>query len=125
MQPVNTCPAFPSSTEGVWGCEYFKDRLSPHDIKCISLTLPQGKILYQPGLSNIVQKIINCTQSREILNNVLQNGPITILSADKSGAPLEGAWEPPTRVVRLDTDQCTGRKLGHLLFELCSAENFA
>ena len=104
--------------------EYVKDRLSPKDIQCISHTLPEGKILYQPALASFVNKIIASNPAREILNKVLQDGPLTILSADKRGAPLGGSWEPHARVIRLLESASKDRILGHLLYELCSAEQF-
>ena len=68
--------------------EYVYDQLNPDYFKkCISLTLPEGKILYEPELTPLVEKMIASSPAREILNRVLHDGPLSILSADKRGAP--------------------------------------
>ena len=119
-----TCTMTSASETKAERFEYVKDRLRSEKIRCVAVALPEGKILYEPVLAALVNRIIDSKPAREILNQVLQDGPVTILSAGSQGAPQGGSWEALSRTVRLHKAEDADRKLGHLLYELINAMQF-
>ena len=101
--------------------EYVKDRLTPKKLKCISLELTEGKILYSPELSDSVEKVIRSKSTRALLNKALENGPLIILKGSAEHVPQGGSWSVQERTIRISEVENSKRQLGHLVFELSNA----
>ena len=100
---------------------YVEDRYLYKEVKCISLELPEGKILYAQELAPFVQKVIESKPARNLLNQALAAGPLTILLGEKWNVPSGGSWMPKEREIRIQDAESPERKLGHLLFENVNA----
>ena len=101
--------------------EYVMHGYSRKKIKCVSLKLPEGQLLYARGLSPLVEKIVESEPARLLLNQALKAGPLTLLLGDKKSAPAGGKWVPAMRQIYIQKEEHPDRQLGHLLFEIVNA----
>lgn len=99
------------------------DPFTSKAIPCLFSDLPNGKVVYSPELKPLMGRIIDTKPAKELLNNALRHGPLKVLSADKEQAPAGGRWIMSERLILIDEEEKTSRKLGHLLFEIANSLN--
>jgi len=100
-----------------------EDVFTGKSVKCLKIKVGDGAITYQKELSSVIEKILKSEAAKQLLSQVLAEGPCTFLTADSQTVPMGGLMVPDRRFIYISRSENANRKLGHAVFEMCNLLN--